>query len=144
MADVQPSSGAATGPAAGSGAKDGAPGAYGIERGASARSAQGTAPQGDTAAPGGAVPAAGDGASALKPPSTDQVKAAVKDANQALQAIGTQLVFVFDDQAHHLAVKLLDVQTQKVVQQIPGASMPAKASALAGAAPSGTLVDTKA
>jgi len=73
-----------------------------------------------------------------------QVKDDVKNANQALAAIGTQLVFVFDDQAHHLAVKLLDIQTQKVVQQIPTAAMHATASALSGPSASGALVDTKA
>jgi hypothetical protein len=73
-----------------------------------------------------------------------QVKDAVKNANAALAAIGTQLVFVFDDQAHHLAVKLLDIQTQKVVQQIPSAAMHATASALSGSSSSGALVDTKA
>jgi len=73
-----------------------------------------------------------------------KVKSAVADANQALAAIGTQLVFVFDDQAHHMAVKLLDVQTQKVVQKIAPTAMPATASALAGKSSSGALVDTKA
>ena len=77
-------------------------------------------------------------------PTDLQVKDAVKNANAALAAIGTQLVFVFDDQAHHLAVKLLDIQTQKVVQQIPTAAMHATASALSDHAASGALVDTKA
>jgi uncharacterized FlaG/YvyC family protein len=72
------------------------------------------------------------------------VKKAVKDANAALAANGTQLVFVFDDQTHHFAVKLLDIQTQKVVQEIPPAAMHATASALAGPPGSGALVDTKA
>jgi uncharacterized FlaG/YvyC family protein len=103
------------------------------------------------------VPAAGDAPAAAtagtKPPGTDptvqdQVKAAakeaVKGANAAMAASGTLLVFVFDDQAHHMAVKVLDVQTQKVVQQIPLQHMPATASALAGDSPSGVLVDTKA
>ncbi len=77
-------------------------------------------------------------------PSEGALKAAVDDANQALAAIGTQLVFVFDDQSHHLSVKLFDVQTQKVVQQIPPAAMPATASALSASSASGALVDTKA
>lgn len=76
-------------------------------------------------------------------PSDTQVKAAVKHANAALAEKSTQLVFVFDDQTHHFAVKLLDIQTQKVVQQIPPAAMPATVEALTGAAGSGALVDTK-
>lgn len=72
------------------------------------------------------------------------LRKAVKDANAALAANGTQLVFVFDDQTHHFAVKLLDIQTQKVVQELPPAAMRAAASALAGPPASGTLVDTKA
>ena len=77
-------------------------------------------------------------------PDDREVKDAVKNANQALAAIGTQLVFVFDDQTHHLSVKLLDIQTQKVVQEIPTAAMRATASALSGPSTSGALVDTKA
>jgi len=86
----------------------------------------------------------GGGNAPADPLNNGQVKAAVTDANQALTAIGTQLVFVFDDQLHHSVVKLLDVQTQKVVQQIPSKTMLATASALAGPSTSGALVDTKA
>lgn len=74
----------------------------------------------------------------------DQIKSAVKKANEVLTGINTQLVFVFDDQGHGLAVKLLDIQTQKVVQQIPPAAMSATANALADSTTSGTLVDEKA
>jgi len=104
----------------------------------------------DGATPGDAAPIAPPplAAGGQRPEATKlddlQVKDAVKSANQALAAIGTQLVFVFDDQAHHLAVKLLDIQTQKVVQQIPTAAMQATASALSGPSASGALVDTKA
>ena len=102
-----------------------------------------------------APPAAGSAAAAaaaikapVSPNLDEQVKQAakeaVKGANAAMAASGTLLVFVFDDQTHHMAVKVLDVQTQKVVQQIPLQHMPAMASALAGDSPSGNLVDTKA
>jgi len=93
--------------------------------------------------PAGAMAAVG-ALVAPKPPDKNQVKAAVADANKALAAISTQLVFVFDDQAHHLAVKLLDVQTQKVVQVIPTRAMTATASALSKPLVSGALVDTRA
>jgi uncharacterized FlaG/YvyC family protein len=99
--------------------------------------------QGQVGVPAGAPRAPGTAPKPAQP--TDlQVRKDVKDANAALAAIGTQLVFVFDDQAHHLAVKLLDIQTQKVVQQIPPAAMHATANALSGATSSGALVDTKA
>jgi uncharacterized FlaG/YvyC family protein len=90
--------------------------------------------------------AAADGTKPATPavPSDKHVQEAVKGANAALAASGTLLVFVFDDQAHHMTVKLLDVQTQKVVQQIPLQHMPATASALSGDTASGALVDTKA
>jgi len=82
-------------------------------------------------------------------PSEHRLKSAVGDANQALAVSGTQMVFVFDDHAHHMSVKLLDVQTQKVVQEMePGAAIKA-AQALSGnkpgsKPPSGALVDTTA
>jgi hypothetical protein len=76
-------------------------------------------------------------------PGKDAANAAAKGSNAATTASGTLLVFVFDDQAHHMAVKVLDVQTQKVVEQIPLQHMPATSGALAGAAPSGRLVDTR-
>ena len=72
------------------------------------------------------------------------VKAALTGANDSLTAIGTQLVFVFDDQTHHMAVKLLDRQTQKIVQQVPPEKMQATANALAAHPTSGALIDTKA
>jgi len=84
------------------------------------------------------------GSAASHQDSEQELKKAVKDANAALAANGTQLVFVFDDQTHHFAVKLLDIQTQKVVQELPAAAMRAAASALTGSPASGTLVDTKA
>jgi hypothetical protein len=89
----------------------------------------------DPAGPGGAA------AGAMDP---NKVRSAVADANHALAAIGTQLVFVFDNQAHHMTVKLLDIQTQKVVQEVPTQAMPAAASTLSGPSISGALVDTAA
>jgi uncharacterized FlaG/YvyC family protein len=77
-------------------------------------------------------------------PAKDATNAAANGAKAAMAASGTLLVFVFDDQAHHMAVKVLDVQTQKVVQQIPLQHMPATAPAPAGKATSGLLVDTRA
>ena len=141
MADVQPATPLAGGPAAAAAGAEGAAVVHGAERGVAARAALDAA----RTKVAGAPPDPGlDHAAAVVPPSRDQVASAVKDANQALTASGTQLVFVFDDQLHHMAVKLLDVQTQKVVQQIPPAAMPATASALSASSASGALVDTKA
>jgi uncharacterized FlaG/YvyC family protein len=143
MADVQRSTAVAAGPVAGAAPAEAAPAGYGAQRGGAVKSASVKAQPGGAEADA-APPVAPDGARPLAQPSKDQIAAAVKDANQALSASGTQLVFVFDDQQHQMAVKLLDVQTQKVVQQVPGPAMPAKASALAAATTSGALVDTKA
>jgi uncharacterized FlaG/YvyC family protein len=90
------------------------------------------------------TPLAADGTAGAAKAGDPELRRAVKDANAALAANGTQLVFVFDDQSHHFAVKLLDIQTQKVVQELPPAAMRATASALTGPPTSGALVDTKA
>lgn len=139
MADVQRSAAPATGPIGSAVPAEGAAAGFGGQRAATAKAARDKSVA-DAAAP----PAPKDGSVAPAAPSKDEVAAAVKNANDALTASGTQLVFVFDDQLQHMTVKLLDVQTQKVVQQVPGLAMPAKASALAGAPASGALVDTKA
>jgi len=67
------------------------------------------------------------------------------NAGQTADAIGTQLVLVFDDQTHTMTVKLLDIETQKV-EQPPAYEMPASPAGgkLPGQLSSGALVDTKA
>ena len=122
-----------------------APAAVTPVEGAAAGNPGNAAPDPAGAAPKepGAVPAP------AAPPNEHKLKSAVGDANHALAVSGTQMVFVFDDHAHHMSVKLLDVQTQKVVQEMePGAAMKA-AQALSGGKPgskppSGALVDTTA
>ena len=94
--------------------------------------------------PTGAPNQAGDPKVKGTPLTSADIKAALSGANNSLAAIGTQLVFVFDDQAHHMAVKLLDTQTQKVVQQLPPDKLPGTASALADHPASGALINTKA
>lgn len=106
--------------------------APGAPQGASAGAAQAPAPQEDAAA------------SPQAPLDVEKVRAAVKHANQSLEGINTQLVFVLEDQPPHFAVKLLDIETQKVLQQIPSQAMPATASALADSSSSGALVDASA
>jgi len=60
-------------------------------------------------------------------------------------AIGTQMVLVFDDQTHSMTVKILDILTQKVEQPLPLPSgNTAAQSMVLGQGGSGTLVDTKA
>lgn len=69
------------------------------------------------------------------------------------EAIGSQMVLVFDDQAHAMTVKMLDIETQKVPQELPGApgvSTPAAlassstSTATAGVPAPGAYVNTKA
>jgi len=63
----------------------------------------------------------------------------------ASDAIGTQMVLVFDDQTHSMTVKILDILTQKVEQPLPLQSGGTAAqSTVMGQGGSGTLVDTKA
>jgi|GEM_PF-2544932 len=109
----------------------------------------GSGPQaGGTAATGAAADSSGANAKDSKvkgtPLTPAEIRAALTGANDSLTAIGAQLVFVFDDQTHHMAVKLLDMQTQKIVQQVPPEKMQATASALAEHPTSGALVNTKA
>ncbi len=80
------------------------------------------------------APAAGKG----------QVTAAVPRAEPALNPIGTQMVLVFDDQTHAMSIKMLDIETQKVMQPVPPEAESAATHAFAGPSSSGTLVDTKA
>lgn len=66
-------------------------------------------------------------------------------AERSAQAIGTQMVLVFDDQTRSMTVKILDIFTQKVEQPAPLALETAAAQgAISGQGGSGTLVDTKA
>lgn len=99
-------------------------------------------------APGAGTTPAEKGAQDAQPPGTlpdhNKVKSAVGDANHALAATGTQMVFVFDDHSHHMSVKLLDVQTQKVVQEMQPHAVINAAKVLSGSSPSGALVDTTA
>ena len=66
-------------------------------------------------------------------------------ADTSSEAIGTQMVLVFDDQTRSMTVKILDIFTQKVEQP---ASLPlgtaAAQSTMSGQGGSGTLVDTRA
>ncbi len=148
LSGVAPTGGATTAAIPGPGAATpvGAAGPVHALGGSTAPSVAGRDTAGETGAATSQPAAAHAGGILPKVPKLDdlEVKDAVKNANQALAAIGTQLVFVFDDQAHHLSVKLLDIQTQKVVQQVPAAAMYATASALSGPSASGALVDTKA
>jgi len=99
-----------------------------------------------------AAPGAGGQQNAPEPthdpgalPNAEKLKSAVGKANTAMATSGTQMVFVFDDHAHHMSVKLLDVQTQKVVQELQPQAAIKAAQGLSGDKPtSGALVDTTA
>ena len=71
--------------------------------------------------------------------------AAPPPANQSSDAIGTQLVLVYDDQTRSMKVKLLDIRTQKVDQSLlPETASTDAATAATEATSGGTHVDTKA
>jgi hypothetical protein len=100
--------------------------------------------RGKTTAPVSVGKAASVGAASTALPGKGQVKATAPGAEPALEAIGTQMVLVFDDQTHTMTVKMLDIETQKVVQQDLPEATPQAAHTASGPATSGTLVDTKA
>ncbi len=92
----------------------------------------------------GATSAAPSGSGAAQPATAKPAA-----AKPALDAIGTQMVLVFDDQTHVMTVKILDIETQKVQQPLAPDDTPAIASrassATTAAVPaSGTLINTKA
>ncbi len=86
------------------------------------------------------VPRATDPAAAT---ASDGAAAQAAAPKPALDAIGTQMVLVFDDQTHAMTVKMLDIETQKVQQPLLFDTVPASGSGTAKPA-SGTLVNTTA
>jgi len=84
-----------------------------------------------------------DTSAALGPKTPSSTSAAGTGAPS--DAIGTQMVLVFDDQTHSMTVKILDIFTQKVEQPLalPSANTTTQSTVL-GQGASGTLVDTKA
>lgn len=88
----------------------------------------------------------GSGADTLAAaPDKGAASAAEPGASAASQAIGTQLVLVFDDQTRSMTVKILDIRTQKVDQQTGGEAQASEPQPTGSAAAgSGMLVDTRA
>ncbi|WP_324780800.1 flagellar protein FlaG [Thiobacillus sedimenti] len=58
-------------------------------------------------------------ASAPRPPSAEEVKAAVATINRALQASNRSLEFTVDDDTHRTVVKMVDTSTGEVLRQFP-------------------------
>jgi flagellar protein FlaG len=73
-----------------------------------------------------------------------ETRAAVDAANYQLAQSGYQFKFQYDDQAHQEIVKIVDSETQQVLQQIPSEAMLAAAQSLANGAAPGTLLQTQA
>ena len=75
------------------------------------------------------APSSASGSTTSDPPDA-------KKAPPPASAIGTQYVYVFDDQLHKSVVKILDIETQKVMADTPAAESPAQTGASAfGAEP---------
>jgi len=103
-----------------------------LDRGAPATDAADGAPESGTDT---AAPLAPKVPSSAPPPSADT----------SSEAIGTQMVLVFDDQTRSMTVKILDIFTQKVEQPAPlPLGTAAAQSTMSGQGGSGTLVDTRA
>jgi len=100
--------------------------------------------RGQVKAAASAAKAASGGETPAAPEAKGQVTATVPRIEPALSPIGTQMVLVFDDQTHAMSIKMLDIETQKLVQPALPEAEPAATRALSGPSSSGTLVDTKA
>jgi len=87
------------------------------------------------------------GAGAANPPqlhTQPQIQDAIDRANKALDQNGRKLEFVVDKKLNRSIVKVVDLQTNEVLQQVPAESMLATARALAGNSPKGALIDGQA
>jgi flagellar protein FlaG len=73
-----------------------------------------------------------------------ETRAAVDAANYQLAQSGYQFKFQYDDQAHQEIVKIVDSETQQVLQQMPSEAMLAAAQGLANGGAPGTLLQTQA
>jgi len=100
--------------------------------------------RGQVKAAASAAKAASGGETPAAPEAKGQVTATVPRTEPALNPIGTQMVLVFDDQTHAMSIKMLDIETQKVMRPVLPEAESAATRALAGPSSSGTLVDTKA
>ncbi|MCU0952054.1 MAG: flagellar protein FlaG [Burkholderiaceae bacterium] len=81
---------------------------------------------------------------AASAPDTAALAAAREAANRQLAETGRQLTFEFDDAAGRVVTKLIDIQTQEVIRQIPSKEMLEIARALANGLQAGALVADKA
>jgi len=98
------------------------------------------APATDAAA--GAPESGTDTAAPLAPKAPSSAPTPGADTSEA---IGTQMVLVFDDQTRSMTVKILDIFTQKIEQPAPlPLGTTAAQGTMSGQGGSGSLVDTKA
>jgi flagellar protein FlaG len=70
-----------------------------------------------------------------------QIQEAVDQANKAFDQSGRKLEFVVDKTLNRLIVKVVDLQTNEVLKQIPAEDMLATARALAVNSNKGALID---
>jgi flagellar protein FlaG len=96
-------------------------------------------------APAAGSPAGQSGSGAASgSPTLEQLKAAVAAANEQLNQSNRELTFVFDDTLGRMLVKIVDMQTNAVVRQVPSEDMLAAARALSGSSKPGALLRGKA
>lgn len=74
----------------------------------------------------------------------EQVKDAVKQANQFFEPINRNLQFSIDNDSKELVVKVMDTITNQVIRQIPGPEMLAISRALGRMQGQGVMIDQKA
>lgn len=74
----------------------------------------------------------------------EQVKDAVKQANQFFEPINRNLQFSIDNESKELVVKVMDTGTNQVIRQIPGPEMLAISRALGRMQGQGVMIDQKA
>ena len=88
-----------------------------------ASAVEGVAVLGTAQAGGGQVASAKPEPAPQAAPTADQVAQAVKQANQSVQAVATNLEFAIDPDSQTVVVKLLDTATHEVIRQFPTPEM---------------------
>jgi flagellar protein FlaG len=104
----------------------------------------GRTPAGPGAPAAGSPPGQSGSGAGSGSPTLEQLKAAVAAANEQLNQSNRELTFVFDDTLGRMLVKIVDVQTNAVVRQVPSEDMLAAARALSGSSKQGALLRGRA
>ena len=111
---------------------------------AASSAAAGGAPVGGGASAPSSGAASSTNSASGQPTRPGETRAAVDAANKKAAENGYQFKFTYDDQAHLEVVKIIDSQTQQVLQQMPSQAALAVAQGLSDGAKPGTLLQTQA